>query len=327
MIVEKQELLLKFKEYLKIKSYSARTIASYEYCLKRFFAYLGNKSLKELTRDDILDYQLYLKQSRKTCPERPLRVPSGQAPGVEGYNPRTIERHMHSVKGFYRYLEKTFYILVNPCDSLILRKIPTRIPVVLTENEVKRILNQPNTSTLIGIRDRAILESLYSTGIRIGELYNLTIFDIDLSSGFLRVNKGKYSKDRFTPLTKAACVCLKQYIEKVRPRFTKNRLKEQALFVRSKGQRLHREGIAYRIRFYARAAGIKKKVTCHTFRHTCATHLLENEVDIFKIQKLLGHAYASTTQLYTKVTPKEIKEAHSRYHPREKEEDNGKSFD
>jgi integrase/recombinase XerD len=302
--MENQELLSKFKEDLQIKHYSPKSIASYEYCLKRLFAYLGNRSLKELTREDILNYQLRLKQS--------------------GYSLHTIERHLHSLKGFYKYLEKIFYILVNPCENLILRKVPHRIPVVLTEGEVKRILNQPNVSTLAGIRDKALLETLYSTGIRIGELYNLTIFDIDLSSGFLRVNKGKYSKDRFAPLTKAACTYLKQYIENVRPKFTKNQIKEQALFVGARGKRLHTLIIANLIRNYAKAVGIKKRVTCHTFRHTCATHLLENDVDIFKIQKLLGHSRASTTQMYTRVTPRQIKQAHREHHPREREKAYGK---
>lgn len=310
--MENKELLSKFREELKIKNYSVKSIDSYESCLKRFFNYLGDscfsrpagveeKSLKELTREDILNYQLYLKRNK--------------------YSLHTIERHIHSVKGFYRYLEKIFYILVNPCDTLILKKIPARIPVVLSENEVKRIINQPNTSTLIGIRDRAILETLYSTGVRIGELYNLTIFDIDLSSGFLRVNKGKYSKDRFVPLTKAACVYLKEYINKVRPRHTRNRIKESVLFVGEKGRRIHQIMIERLIKRYAKEAGIKKRVTTHTFRHTCAAHLLENEVDIFKIQKLLGHSRVSTTQIYTRVNPKQIKQAHKRCHPRERTRD------
>jgi site-specific recombinase XerD len=308
--MEKEELLLKFKEDLKTKNYSPKSIDSYNDCLKRFFAYVGGscperpagvegKSLKELNREDILNYQLYLKRSK--------------------YSPYTVERYMHSVKGFYKYLEEIFYILVNPCDNLILNKVSVKIPIVLTENEVKRILNQPNTSTLIGIRDRAVLEVLYSTGIRIGEISKVTIYDMDLSSGFLRVNKGKYSKDRFVPLTKAACVYLKEYINKVRPRYTKNRLKETVLFMGMKGKRINKVIIERFIKRYAKGAGIRKRVTAHTFRHTFATHLLDNDVDIFKIQKLLGHSRVSTTQIYTKVSPKQIKRTHSRYHPRERD--------
>lgn len=299
--MEKEELLLKFKEHLKIKHYSPRSIASYLYCLNKFFHYLNEKgkSLKEFTKEDILSYSSHLKG--------------------KGYSERSVERALYSIKGFFKYLEETLYILLNPTDTLILRKVPQRLPVVLTEREVKRVLNQPNTSTPVGIRDRAILEVLYSTGIRLNELHNLTIFDIDTSSGFLRINKGKFSKDRFTPLTKIACFYLKEYITKVRPRFTKKRLQERTLFVGQKGRGINKVIIQRLIKDYAKKAKIKKKVTTHTFRHTVATHLLQNDVDIFKIQKLLGHSRPSITQTYTQLNPKKIKETHKKCHPREKD--------
>lgn len=301
--MENQELLLKFKEHLKVKHYSPKSIASCEYCLKKFFLYLNEKerSLKELKKEDILEYGAELKE--------------------KGYSLRTIERNLYSIKGLFKYLEDTFYILVNPTAKLILRKIPKSIPVVLTERETKRILNQPNTSIPAGIRDRAMLEVLYSAGIRLNELHNLTIFDIDTSSGFLRVNKGKFSKDRFVPLTKAACYYLKEYIAKVRPRFTKNHHQEQRLFVGEKGRKIHKCIIQGLIKDYAKQAQLKKRVTTHTFRHTFATHLLDNDVDIFKIQKLLGHSRPSITQDYTKLNPKRIKQAHKKHHPREKDKE------
>lgn len=301
--MENQELLLKFKEHLKVKHYSTKSIASYQYCLNKFFSYLTKKerSLKELRKEDILEYGAELKG--------------------KGYSARTIERALHSIKGFFKYLEATFYILVNPTEKLLLRRIPPGLPVVLTENETKRILNQPNTSTLAGIRDRTMLEVLYSTGIRLNELHNLTIFDIDTSSGFLRVTKGKLSKDRFVPLTRVACYYLKEYLNKVRPRFTKNKPKENALFVGQKGRRINQAIIQRLIKDYAKKARLKKRVTAHTFRHTFATHLLQNDVDIFKIQKLLGHTRPSITQLYTRIMPKQIKEAHKRHHPREKDKE------
>ena len=295
-------LVVEFKEHLKIKNYSPKSIQSYFLCIIKFILWMEktlDKRVKEITREDILSYGVYLKE--------------------QNYSYRTIERHMVSVRTFFKWLEEKLYILINPCENMIIPRAPQTILVVLTENEIKKILSQPNTSTLIGIRDKAMLEVFYSTGIRIGELYNLTIFDIDLSGGFLRVNKGKCSKDRFAPLTKAACIYLKEYISKVRPRFTKNKIKEQGLFLGAKGVRLHTVLIAKKIREYTKSAGINKKVTAHTFRHTFATHMLENEVDIFKIQRLLGHSRASTTQIYTKVNPKQIKKTHSKHHPREKE--------
>jgi len=300
---EAQSLIQGFKENLKIKNYSPRSIASYEYCLNKFFHYLENKqkSLKEITKDDIVNYASSLKQ--------------------KGYGEHTIERDLYSIKGFFKYLEQTLYILINPANGLILRKVPQRLPVILTENEITRILNTPNTSTVTGIRDRAMLEVLYSTGIRLYELHNLTIFDIDTSSGFLRVNKGKFSKDRFVPLTKISCFYLKQYINEVRPRFTKNKPKENALFVGERGNRINKTIIQRLIKDYTKKAGIKKKITTHTFRHTFATHLSQNDVDIFKIQRLLGHSRPSITQIYTQLNPKQIKETHKRCHPREKDKE------
>lgn len=304
--MEKEELLLKFKEKLRILHYSSLSIESYQRCVKDFLLWVSHadKSLKEIIKEDILEYNTYLKQ--------------------KNYSANSVQRYMHSVKQFYKYLEDTFYILVNPMEGFIINKVPQKIPAVLTESEVKRIIEQANVSTRAGIRDRAILEVLYSTGIRLGELRNLTIFDIDTRSGFLRVTQGKFKKDRFTPLTKAAGYWLKQYIEKARPHFTKNRGKEQGLFVGHCGRRMNKLIIERQIKKYTESAGIKKRVTPHTFRHTFASHLLNNGVDIFKIQKLLGHSRVSITQIYAQVNPKQIKEAHSRCHPREKTRDEGR---
>lgn len=296
-------VLASFLEQLKLKYYSAKSIDSYSYCTIRFLTYIekNNKRLKEITKQDVLDYGAYLK---------------GQ-----GYAPASIERCLCSIRKLFAYLAETFYILVNPLESLTLSGSPQKIPVVLTEKEVKRLISQPNTSTLSGIRDRALLELLYSCGLRIGELYNLTIFDIDIQNGFLRVSKSKFSKDRFAPLTKPACYWLKEYISKVRPGFSKNKPKEQALLLGRCGKRLNRQIISRLIRDYARQARINKRVTVHTLRHTLATHLLENNVDISKIQQLLGHSRASVTQRYTKVSPKQIKQEHQKHHPREKDQD------
>ncbi|MFH1777799.1 MAG: tyrosine-type recombinase/integrase [Candidatus Omnitrophota bacterium] len=297
--MEDIELLLKYKEQLKIKHYADKSISSYEYCLNKFLQYLSQreKTIKELTKTDITEYRVYLKQ--------------------KNYSASTRERNLQSIKGFFKYLEENFYILDNPTAGLVLPKTEKRIPVVLTESEVKKILQQPNTSTLSGIRDRTILEVLYSTGIRLNELHNLTIYDLDISSGFLRITQGKFSKDRFVPLTKISCYYLKEYIKQVRPVFSRNRLQEKALFIGRSGKAINKQIISELIRNYAKAAKINKKVTAHTFRHTCATHLLEHNVDIFKIQKLLGHSRASITQQYTKVSPRQIKQVHERCHPLE----------
>lgn len=302
--MENIEVWLEYKEHLKIKHYSKSSLKQQRYALEKFFNYLKDKNidLKQVTKQDIIAY--------------------GALCNEKGYHPSTIEGMLHSIKSFFKYLEQTFCILINPADTLILPAVKHRIPIVLTQKETKRILQQPNTSTLKGIRDRSILEVFYSTGIRINELIKLSIFDIDIQSGFLRITKGKFSKDRFAPLTKSACWWLKEYIKNARPRFTKKNQREQALFVgKQRGRRINQQILEWLIRDYAKSAGIKKQVTAHTFRHSYATHMLENDVDIFTIQKLLGHSQVSTTQIYTKVNPKQIKQEHSKYHPRERDKD------
>ena len=298
--MEDHQLLLEFKDHLKVKNYSVMSISSIYAGVGLFLSWLqiSHKDLKDLCRQDIITYHLYLKN--------------------KDYQPNSVQRFLHSLKSFLRYLSDIFYILTNPMDNYIIKRVPPKIPVVLTESEVKKILASPNTSTLSGLRDRAILEVLYSTGIRLNELVTVTIFDVDTDSGFLRVNQGKFSKDRFVPLTKPACACLKTYINKVRPCFTKNKLTEKSLFTGLRGRQIHKLTVSRLISDYAKAAGLKKKITAHTFRHTCATHLLNNGVDIFKLQKLLGHSRPSVTQRYTRITPDQVKKEHEEHHPREK---------
>lgn len=306
-------LIMQFKEHLKMKNYSKPSGQSYFLCVMKFILWLENelkKGIKEITGADILRYSAYLKQ--------------------KDYQSNTVECYLTKVRGFFQWLEQELYILINPCENLVIPKAKQPAVVVLTETEINRIINQPNVSTRRGIRDRAMLEVLYSTGIRIGELQSLTIFDIDTQSGFLRVSNGKGAKDRFAPLTRAACHWLNQYINHARPYFTKNKpgpLKgvlggqENALFVGCWGKRINKLIIARLVKQYAQSAGIKQPVTTHTFRHTFASQMLNNDSDIFTVQKLLGHAGIDTTQRYTKVNPEQIKQTHQQLHPREQEEE------
>ena len=293
-------LAMEFKEDLKIKNRSPMTIDTYYRNVSQFLIWMQKTLLKPVNavaREDIIAYNLFAKQ--------------------RNLSPNSVHRYMHSVKAFFKWLEEKNYILLNPFENFIIPRIPPGLPVTLTEKEAERLLSQPNTSLPLGIRDRAILELLYSTGVRLNELRNLTIFDIDTSAGFCRVIQGKGRKDRFVPLTKTACFWLKEYLTKVRSKFTKNRGQEDALFVSYAGNRLSKETALHMVRDYAKAAGILKRVTVHTLRHTLATHLLDNDADILQIQKLLGHAHATTTQRYTKVNPKKIKKEHAEHHPRE----------
>jgi integrase/recombinase XerD len=232
----------------------------------------------------------------------------------------TVSIKIRALKRFFEYLESSNYILINPAEHIKEPKKENRLPrVVLTEDEAKKILDQPNLSTMAGIRDRTILEVFYGTGIRLEELVNLTIFDCDLQGGLLRVNKGKFAKDRVVPLGKHAVRFLKEYIAHVRPHHTKNNKTIRNLFVNTWGGPISRQTIQKMINACTKQAGIKKHVTPHVFRHTFATELVKNGADITAVQKMLGHSTLSITQIYTKVAGVEVKKTHREHHPREKD--------
>jgi integrase/recombinase XerD len=311
------DLLFGFREHLKVKNYSPMSISAYSGHLKRLFDYLDEKEItdiKRVTRDLLKDYQLKLTERKDQ--------------DGKGYTIATISIKIRAIKRFFEYLEETNQILVNPAEYL---KEPfdklrtgsekeTRLPrVVLTEDEARKILDQPNLSTLTGIRDRTILEVFYSTGIRLEEMTNLTIFDCDLQGGMLRVNKGKFAKDRVIPLGRHAVRFLKEYITHVRPHHTRENKTIRNLFVNQSGRALSKTVIEIIVRRCAREAGIKKKVTPHIFRHTFATQLVKNGADITAVQKMLGHSDLSVTHIYTKVAGIEVKKTHSSHHPREKD--------
>ena len=219
--MDNQKLLAGFIESLKLKNYSIASLQSYAYCVDKFFRYLdGKKRLQDVTPEDLLEYSSSLK--------------------AQNYSPYTVERIMNSLKSFFRYLEENFYVLVNPAEKLKLCYTARHLPQVLSESETELLLKQPNINKPGGIRDRAILETFYATGIRLSELHNLNLENIDLENQVLRVNNGKGGKDRVVPLTQAACQWLKEYLASVRPRFVKNNAQEPALFLGERGLRLHK---------------------------------------------------------------------------------------
>jgi len=303
------DLLFAFREHLQVKSYSPASIATYTDYLRGFFAYLveiGVKDAKRVTRDHLEAYRLRLAEHRVR--------------GDRGYSVSTLCLKVRAVRRLFEYLEATNRILVNPAESFKEPKKETRLPrVVLTAKETRRILNAPNLSVEIGVRDRAMLEVFYSTGIRLGELRRLTLFDCDLQGGLLRVNNGKGAKDRVVPLGRHAVKFLKTYLSKVRPHYTSGKRAERCLFVGRLGVPLSQQVVQKTVRNYARAAGIRKKVTPHTFRHTFATELVRNGAEITAVQKMLGHADLSVTQLYTRVAGVEVKKTHQLSHPRERD--------
>ena len=237
--------------------------------------------------------------------------------------PFTIVSQIHvlnSLQVFYRYLVKTGKVLSNPAEVIHLPKGPRKLPaVILSPNEMKRLLAQPDTSTVLGFRDRTMYEVLYSTGLRIGELVSLRVQDISFSDEMLFVHAGKGGKDRVVPLGKTACRFLAEYIKNIRPMFRQTSATD-FLFFNKEGRPHKKYGIWIKLKVYALRAGIKKRITVHTFRHTLATEMLKGGADLRQIQELLGHGTLRTTQLYTHIVKGELKRVQEQCHPREQTE-------
>ena len=300
------EILFKFREHLRVLGRSDATIKAYGEHVEGFLETSGD--LKKTTRKEIEDYIAELASHR-------LRDGSP-------YRPATIALKVRSIKRFFEFLEKTNVVFINPAEMIPEPHPPKGLPKeTLTIDEGLRLLDQPNLSTLTGIRDRAVLEVFYSTGIRLDELSSLTIFDADLSGAMLRVRMGKGKKDRVVPLGKHAVRFLREYVSKVRPHFTRKNKKDRRLFMDAFGKPLSKQMVSISIRSYARAAGIEKKVTAHTFRHTFATQLIRGGADIAAVQKMLGHSDLKTTEVYLRTAGVDLKAAHKKTHPREKEKE------
>jgi integrase/recombinase XerD len=296
-----------FAEHMKVKNYSPGTRAGYGREVLRFLEFLREKDISDIrkvTRDLLQAYHFGI-----TCQKN-----------EGGYTVATVALKIRAVKRFFEYLESSNQILINPAEYLKEPKKESRIPrTVLSEEEVKRLLDQPNLALMTGIRDRTVLEVFYSTGIRLEEMVNLSIFDCDLQGGFLRANKGKFAKDRVIPLGKHAIRFLKEYLARVRPLHNRNNRTTRNLFLNHLGNPFSRVMIEILVRKYAKAAGIQKKVTPHVFRHTFATHLVKNGADIVAVQRMLGHSSLRVTQIYARVAGVEVKRTHQASHPREKD--------
>jgi len=233
-----------------------------------------------------------------------------------GLSPRSIARKLSAIRGFYRFLLRESKIVVDPTAVLEKPKIGRPLPKVLSIQEVGIILEKPDLSKTLGIRDQAILELLYATGIRESELIDLKLGNLNRESEFLLVF-GKGGKERIVPVGKFALKAVDEYLFKSRPKLIKN-ITERSLFINPRGQPLSRMGLWKIVRKYALLAGFSRKVSPHIFRHSCATHMLEGGASIIAVQEMLGHADISTTQIYTHLTTQELKKIHSQAHPRGK---------
>lgn len=232
-----------------------------------------------------------------------------------GLSTRSIARHAVTLRRFYRFLELEGLIAENPVPPFYLKPGSRKLPQTLSGDDVRQLLAQPDAAEPLGVRDQAMLELLYATGLRVSELISLQTQQIDFQGDFLTV-KGKGAKVRAVPFGKWAREKLIAYISHIRPRLLKGK-SSAFLFTGRSGRPLTRQAFWKLIRRYAFAAGIDKRVTPHTLRHCFATHLLEGGADLRSVQSMLGHADISTTQIYTHVNSSRLKEVHRRFHPRE----------
>ena len=288
---------------LRVHNYAKSSVDKTEYILRGFVAWCNDRGIhepKEVTQQILERYQSWLFAYR-TAQDKPLKT-------------ATQASRLTHVRMFFKWLVKERMILFNPASELELPKRNKTIPRnVLTAAQVEKIMSQTDEST-IGYRDRAILETLYATGIRRSELAHLEHYDIQFQQGTLMVRLGKGQKDRVVPITQRACEWIQTYLRKSRP-FLANQNSGKTLFLSCFGNPLQAEYISKIARTYVEKAGIKVEGACHIFRHTMATLMLENGADTRHIQKILGHANLNTTQIYTKVSIKKLKEVHEATHP------------
>lgn len=296
--------LLRFTEWGAVKGLSESTVKSRDRSLRRFIAWCDERSIddpKAITRPILERYQKHLYYYRKSNGE-PLSHGSQHA-------------LLAPLKAFFKWLAQQHYIPYNPASELELPRQQRGLPkAILSVEEVETLLQLPDTGTPYGIRDRAILETLYSTGIRRMELVNLTLYDVDASRKTVMVREGKGRKDRLLPLGDRALHWVERYRLEVRRQLLMDP-DEQALFLTDYGESWGRNRLSELIKKYLHHAKIDKPGACHLFRHAMATHMLENGADIRFIQQMLGHSDLSTTQIYTQVSIEKLRQIHAATHP------------
>lgn len=290
-------LVQKFVNFLeRDKRLSLNTLQSYRRDIEQYITYLREINLNNISNTNkttIIAYLLYLqKKGRATS---------------------TISRNLASIRSFYQYIAKNKIIDQDPTAELESPKVEKKLPQILSTKEVELLLEQPKCVDLKGYRDKAMLELLYATGIRVSELICLNVTDVNLELGFIKCNKG--SRERMIPIGSMAITALQEYLNKSRPLLIQKN-DEKALFVNINGKRLTRQGFWKIIKQYKNQAKINKDITPHTLRHSFAAHLLENGADLRSIQEMLGHSDISSTQIYAQIAKNKIKEIYKKTHPR-----------
>ncbi|APT14895.1 site-specific tyrosine recombinase XerD [Lactobacillus jensenii] len=277
---------------------SKNTVNSYQLDLNQFVEYLDKEKISDWPEDPLV-IDSYLAKQRD-----------------EGKKTSTISRGITTLRRFYRYLLRQHILVVDPLIQIDTPKQEKRLPLALSQKEVSELLAQPNLNTATGLRDRAILELLYATGMRVSELINLKETDLHTDLKIIRV-LGKGSKERLVPVTDFALNWVDKYLKEVRdPALLKKGVACDFLFLNNRAGQLTRQAVWQSIKKYSKLARIDKDITPHTLRHTFATHLLENGADLRVVQEILGHSDISTTQIYTNLSQKHIFDVYLKTHPR-----------
>jgi tyrosine recombinase XerC len=286
-----EKFIEKFVRYLEIeKNYSEHTITNYKLDLQGFNKFIAGSALEEVSYLDLRKYLAVLKE--------------------KNFCSRTVSRRLSTLRSFFRFLCREGYIKANPMLMLSSPRLEKHLPSFMTEAEVSRLIESAfakNQKDLLGLRDRAILEVFYSSGLRISELVGLNLEDIDFIGGILKI-RGKGKKERIVPIGETALATLKKYLEKTKK-------PAAALFLNNHNRRITTRGVRFLIEKYLNASGIKPGVSAHTFRHSFATHLLNHGADLRTVQELLGHANLSSTQIYTHLTTDKLKSVYDKAHP------------
>jgi len=291
-------MLDQFLHYLTVeKGLSKKTLEAYSHDLNRWMGYLESKGIQDVLKVSPLDVKAFLMGLRH-----------------HGLSHRSLVRNLVAIRTFFRFLTEEGKLNVNPVEELESPQLSRKLPEILSLKEVERLLEQPDLKTPLGIRDRAMLEMLYATGMRVSELVGIPLNQINLEGGYVLLY-GKGSKERVVPLGKESIQWVTLYLDTVRGHLARER-ETPFLFVNRSGRGMSRQRFWRSIKVYGQKAAIRKRVTPHLLRHSFASHLLERGADLRSVQMMLGHADISTTQIYTHVTGERLKRIHERHHPR-----------
>ena len=285
----------KFINYLKVeRNVSKHTVTNYAVDLASFAAFLGDKDIAAV---DHLTLRRFLAEMRS-----------------KNYAKRTVARKLATLRTFFKFLYREGHIKTNPITAVMTPKLDKKLPKFLDVNKVERLINSPDDKTVPGLRDRAIFETLYSTGIRVSELVGIDSDDVDFISGVVKV-LGKGAKERMVPIGDTALTAIRKYLDKRSAE--KARAKDKhAVFLNKSGTRLTDRSVRRIVDKYIRVCAIGEKISPHSLRHSFATHLLDRGADLRSVQELLGHMNLSTTQIYTHVTMERLKSVYDKAHPR-----------